>query len=103
MTEQREFFRKKTKATGSVLLDSGEVQFQVRDISVEGLQAHFDQPPPFVAGDTVQIRLPSLQLEGKVKAVRITRESGKGYQVGFLFVERSEWNPSSVFMAHPHG
>ena len=100
MNEHRGFFRKKTRSSGVVLLEMGEIQFQVRDLSVEGFQAFFERVPPFGLGDVVKIRLPSLLLEGCARAMRIDKEEGKGFQVGFMFTEHSEWNPSSVFIPH---
>ncbi len=99
MTEHREFFRKKTKSTGYLLQASGEVQFQVRDISVEGFQAHFDKLPPFGTDQEVRVRLPTMNLQGSAKVVRIEPEGDKGFLVGFIFTEHSEWNPASVFMS----
>ena len=106
MSEHREFFRKRVKSSGLVLLPTRNVPFQVRDLSVEGFQAHFEDMPPFEAGDEVSVRLPDLRLQGLVKAVRIdperaegASEGAKGYQVGFLFIERSNWDPASVFRA----
>ena len=104
MSEHREFFRKRTKSTGYVLRDSGEIQFLIRDLSVEGFQAHFDSEPPFATNEVVSIRMPDLRLQGKARAVRIVPdgpEGARGYQAGFLFTERSPWDPSSVFMSQP--
>jgi hypothetical protein len=101
MNEHREFFRKRIKSSGLLLLPKQNVPFQVRDLSVEGFQAHFENLPPFETGDEVNVRLPDLRLQGLAKAVRIDPEGpegAKGYQVGFVFIERSDWNPASVFM-----
>lgn len=103
MNENRGFFRKKTKSTGVVILEMGEIPFQVRDLSVEGFLAFFERVPPFGTGEVVKVRLPNLLLEGCARAVRIDKEEGRGFQVGFMFTERSEWDPSSVFIPHARG
>lgn len=101
MNEHREFFRKRIKSSGLLLLPNRNVAFQVRDLSVEGFQAHFESLPPFGTGEEVNVRLPELRLQGLAKAVRIDSEgpegANKGYQVGFVFIERSSWDPASVF------
>ncbi|SMF94657.1 PilZ domain-containing protein [Methylomagnum ishizawai] len=102
MNENRGFFRKKTRSDGIVLMELGELQFGLKDLSVEGFKAHFERVPPFGVGDVVRIRLPDLHLEGCARAMRIDKEGpGKGFLVGFMFTERHAWDPGSVFIARP--
>lgn len=102
MNDHREFYRKKLSSLGFILKPSGEVAFQLRDVSVDGFQGYFDQVPPLTKGDMVRVRLPSLHLEANATVIRIVQDDHHsthiGYRVGFLFGERTEWDPNTVFI-----
>lgn len=87
MTEHREFYRKKVSSPGFLILPSGELQFQIRDLSIDGFQAHFEQRPPVETDALVHIRLPGLNLEGNATVIRVLTESDGGCSLGFLFGE----------------
>lgn len=51
----------------------GEREFQLQDLSLGGLRAHFDDDPALIVGQQVHIRLPGLGLRGDVVPVRVRR------------------------------
>lgn len=99
MTEHREFYRKRLTSPGFLIQPSGEVEFQVKDLSLDGFQGHFDSIPVVEEGAPVRIRLPALELERSAMVVRITPDPRGGAQVGFLFLEPAGRNP--VFQSLP--
>jgi hypothetical protein len=94
MSENREFFRKKVSAPAFLVQASGEVEFQIRDLSLDGFQGQFDSVPDLKEGSLVYIRLPALELERKASVVRITPCAEGGAQIGFLFVEGAGQAPA---------
>lgn len=101
MTEHREFYRKKVSAPGFLIQSSGELQFQIKDVSIDGFQAHFDEVPPLREDSLVHVRLPALNIEGNATAIRIVAEPDGGYSVGFLFGEIIQTHPA--FAPRPAG
>ena len=99
MTEHREFYRKKVSSPGFLVQPSGDLLFQIKDLSIDGFQAHFDEPPPLQIDSFVHVRLPSLNIEGNALAVRITPEPDGGYSVGFLFGKLIQ--PDTAFATPP--
>ena len=94
MNEHREFYRKKLESTGCLILPSGEIPFRLRDLSIDGFQAHFDHVPSSVSTKSVvRIRLPSLDLEKIATVMRIASDPVGGYSVGFLFGKPAETSP----------
>jgi hypothetical protein len=55
MSENREFFRKKVSAPAFLVQASGEVEFQIRDLSLDGFQGQFDSVPDVKEGSLVYI------------------------------------------------
>lgn len=85
MNEHREFYRKKVSSPGFLTQPSGELEFQIKDLSIDGFQAHFEQAPPLETDSLVHIRLPALNVEGNATVIRIVLEPEGGCTVGFLF------------------
>lgn len=86
MKNDRHHFRKNLSLTAFLLReDDEEHPFTVRNLSLRGILAHFDAPPPLPPERPVRVRLPTLQLEGCMFPVweRPTLEGG--LDVGFEF------------------
>jgi hypothetical protein len=88
-SERRQHYRKRFRSMGLVMKKSGNYEFRIRDLSVDGLGAYFNGDPRLEPGIIVRIRLPSLNMEGLAMVTRLT-PIGKGqYSAGFHF------NPST--------
>jgi hypothetical protein len=90
MIEHREFYRKKVTTPGFLIQPSGEVEFRVKDLSLDGFQGHFDSVPAVKEGSLVSIRLPTLELHRRATVVRITPDPQGGAQIGFFFHKTAE-------------
>jgi hypothetical protein len=95
MSENREFYRTKMNSPGFLIEPSGEVQFKVRDLSLKGFLAHFDNAPSCEEGTMARVRLPALDMERSAMVIRIKAEKEGGYKVGFLFCESAATPPAS--------
>lgn len=99
MSERRQFHRKKIRTVGYVRkTGSGESEFHVQDLSIDGLRVYFNGDPLLEQGSTVYIRVPSLNIEGFAVLVRL-QSLGRGrYEGGFYFDVSTMRNtlPSSI-------
>lgn len=96
MSEHREFYRKKISSPGFLIRPSGETPFRIRDLSIDGFQAHFDHDPQLETHSLVHVRLPDLNLEGHATVMRIALEPQGGCIVGFLLGELAAANAASA-------
>lgn len=85
MGEHRQHYRKNLRLTGYVGRDGVEQEFQLLDLSLGGMRAHFEENPALIVDREVPIRLPGLKLRGEVIPVRVARAPEGGYDVGFDF------------------
>lgn len=85
MSERRQFQRKKFGSLGYVRRTSGESEFRIRDLSIDGFRAYFNGDPLLEDGSTVYIRVPSLNLEGFATLIRIEPVGRGRYEAGFHF------------------
>ena len=97
MTEQREFYRKKVNVSGFLVQATGDVEFRVHDISVDGLQGYFAAMPSIGEDARVSVRLPTLDVERRAIVVRIDRDPAGGAYIGFRFLEALRTAPAFPF------
>ncbi|WP_156302958.1 PilZ domain-containing protein [Methylogaea oryzae] len=84
MNEQRQHYRKSLRLIGYMERKDGEREFQLQDLSLGGLRAHFDDDPALIVGQQVHIRLPGLGLRGMSFPLVRPLAAG-GFDVGFDF------------------
>lgn len=86
MKNDRSHFRKNLSLTAYLVSeDEKELAFTVRNLSLGGIKAHFDDPRPFSHERAVRVRLPELQLEGCMFPVWESPTAEGGVDVGFEF------------------
>jgi hypothetical protein len=85
MSEHREFFRKKINSPAYLLEPTGELIFQVRDLSLDGIQGFFEFPPNCEVGDLRQVRIPDLEFKRHATVMWIEPEQEGGCLIGFFF------------------
>lgn len=85
MSERRKYYRKRLRGIGYVMESKEARQFQLEDLSLDGLGACFDAQPKLQPGDIVQVFLPDLGLQGLVTVMRTVPTLGNRFSVGFCF------------------
>lgn len=85
MSENRNDYRKNLKLTGYLVHEGGAKRFYTKNISLSGMQAHFDRYPATYRDILVCVHLPSIRLMGYVYSIWQKPTEDGGIDMGFEF------------------
>ena len=86
MNKQRLSYRKNLKVGGTMVMDSREIQFFTKNISLNGFHACCKPGDHLEQGDIVYVRLPTLDIEGVASPVWKGSGTDDILHIGFKFL-----------------